>query len=161
MRAGGDVCWRGWGIPQPKRGAARRIQRIMQARQVIVMVVVLVVGFAAGARADAVPKRPPDAKLVIHWWTRATAPDTALFDSLDAIAWPVAKACFDSTAAADWARSRRRGPQPKPLERSKVGPLLYRENGLWVVSYCGGPMARVIIGRDGKVVWAEASVFAK
>jgi hypothetical protein len=118
---------------------------------------------AAGAAAA--PRRL-DAKHPVEWWTRSTAPNLALFDSLDRIAWPAGKVCYDTTVVSDPAWKKHYGHKPVSLERRmfRFGPTMCRWQQAWVVTYGGassGPGIQVVIGPDGRVASAKASLSMK
>ncbi len=137
----------------------------MRARRIVVILWPLLLGFAVAALAGAgTPHR--DIKNPVQFWMRATAPNVALFDSLDRIAWPAGKVCYDTTVVADPAWKKHYGYKPTSLERRmfRFGPTIYRRQQLWIVTYGGassGPGIQVIIGPDGKVVSARASLSMK
>jgi hypothetical protein len=137
----------------------------MRARRILVILSVSLIGFGVAASAGA---RTPhsDIKDPVQFWTRDTAPNVALFDSLDRIAWPAGKVCYDTTIVADPAWKRHYGRKPASLERQmfRVGPTIHRWQQQWVVVYGGttsGPGIEVVLAPDGKVVSTRASLSMK
>jgi hypothetical protein len=137
----------------------------MRPRQIGVIWWTVLLGFSAMVSLGAgAPRR--DVKNPAQWWTRATTPDVALFDSLDRVAWPAAKACYDSTVVGDPAWKRHYNHKPAPLERRTFpsGPTIRHWEQQWIVLYGGassGPGVEVVIGPDGKAASARASFSMK
>ncbi len=137
----------------------------MRAFVVIAGLWIGVVSLGAVGSSGATPP-PRDTKHPVEWWTRSTAPNVALFDSLDKIAWPAAKARYDTTIASDPAWRKHYGTKPVKLERRmfRFGPTIRRWEQHWVVTYGGassGPGVQVVIAANGRVESTRASLSVK
>ncbi len=137
----------------------------MRARQVVVILWTVLLSYSLAASVSAgAPRR--DIKNPVQFWTRTTAPNVALFDSLDKIAWPAGKACYDTTVVSDPAWKKHYPHKPVTLERRmfRFGPTIHRWQQQWVVTYGGassGPGVQVVIGPDGRVASAKATLSMK
>jgi len=135
----------------------------MRAKQIGVMLWTVLLGSSVVPSEAGASRRDTKA---VRLWTRTTAPNVAVFDSLDRVAWPAAKACYDSTVVGDPAWRKHYNHKPAALERRMFpfGPTIQRWEQLWLVTYGGapsGPAVEVIIGPDGKVDSTKASFSMK